>query len=47
VSDDPRDLMYAGPLRWRPSILDIGHDDYYGHAIAGCPDLAKLSWLGP
>ena len=44
-SDDPRDLMYAGDLPWRPSLLDIGHDDYYGHSSAGCPDLAKMPWL--
>lgn len=46
VSDDPRDLMYAGPLPWRPSLLDVGHDDYYSHNNPGCPDLAKLPWLG-
>jgi hypothetical protein len=47
ASGDPRDLMYAGPLNWAPSILDVGHDDYYGHQIAGCPDLAKMPWLTP
>jgi hypothetical protein len=45
VSDDPRDLMYAGPLTWRPSILDINRNDYYGHYNAGCPDLAKSSYV--
>lgn len=45
VSDDPRDLMYAGDQPWRPSLLDVGHDDYYGHSIAGCPDLATSGWL--
>lgn len=44
-SDDPRDLMYAGPLVWRPSLLDLGRDDYYGHAVAGCPDLARSGYL--
>ena len=45
VSDDPRDLMYAGDQPWRPSLLDIGHDDYYGHGRADCPDLATSGWL--
>ena len=43
--DDPRDLMYAGPLAWRPSLLDVGRDDYYGHGRAGCFDLALSSFL--
>jgi len=47
VSDDPRDLMYAGPQPWRPSILDVGHDDYYTHGNAACLDLGKLPWLTP
>ena len=46
VSDDPRDLMYAGPQPWRPSLLDVGHDDYYGHNNPGCLDFARLPWLG-
>lgn len=45
VSDDPRDLMYAGPQPWQPSILDVGHDDYFSHANAGCADLGRLPWL--
>lgn len=45
--DDPRDLMYAGPLTWRPSLLDVGRDDYYGHGRAGCFDLAVSSFLAP
>jgi probable HAF family extracellular repeat protein len=48
VSDDPRDLMYAGPLPWVPSILDVGRDDYFGHANAACPDdLQGSPYLGP
>lgn len=30
VSDDPRDLMYAGDRPWNPSLLDAGQDDYHG-----------------
>jgi hypothetical protein len=33
VSDDNRDLMYAGPQPWNPSILDVGQDDYYGTGV--------------
>ncbi len=29
TSDNPTDLMYGGPLPWEPSVLDVGHDDYY------------------
>ncbi len=47
VSDDNRDLMYAGDLPWQPSILDIGRDDYYGHSISGCVNLATSGYLGP
>ncbi len=45
VGDSPDDLMYAGPKPWRPSVLDVGHDDYYDAHIAGCPDLATSSYL--
>ena len=44
VSDDPRDLMYAGPLAWQPSMLDVGRDDYFGHG-AYCDDLAASDFL--
>jgi hypothetical protein len=47
VSDDPRDLMYAGPLPWQPSILDVGHDDYYDHGRLDCPDFARSPFLEP
>jgi hypothetical protein len=36
VNDTPTDLIYAGDEPWRPSVLDAGHDDYYGHGNAGC-----------
>lgn len=41
VSDDPTDLMYAGPLPWKPATLDVNHDDYFGHGRKSCPDLAR------
>ena len=47
VSDDNRDLMYAGDQPWQPSLLDIGRNDYYGHSIPGCVDLATSGYLGP
>lgn len=39
------DLMYAGDQGWKPSELDIGNDDYFGHGLAGCPDLARSAFL--
>jgi hypothetical protein len=51
VSDDPRDLMYAGDQPWQPSILDINHDDYFSrppaHLPAGCLDLRDSAFLIP
>jgi hypothetical protein len=47
VNDDPRDLMYAGPLPWRPSLLDAGHDDYFEAHLPGCLDLARSAFLDP
>jgi hypothetical protein len=46
VIDDPRDLMYAGPHPWRPSLLDIGRDDYFEHG-QDYLDLAKSVFLDP
>src|SRR5262245_7038813 len=45
VSDSNSDLMYSGPLPWVPSVLDIGHNDYYMANIPGCPDLARNAYL--
>lgn len=47
VSDDPRDLMYAGDEPWNPQFLDTGRDDYYGHNNEDCPDLAKSAFMEP
>jgi hypothetical protein len=38
--------MYAGDLPWTPSQLDVGRDDYYGHAGA-CADLARSALMAP
>jgi hypothetical protein len=46
VADDPRDLMYAGPQPWIPSILDARRDDYFAHG-RGCLDLSKLTFMQP
>ena len=42
VADDPRDVLYNGPnpRDWAHLMLDPGHDDYYGHSIPGCLDIA-------
>jgi len=45
VSDDPRDLMYAGALEWDPSVLDAGRDDYFNQRKAGCLDLTMSAYL--
>jgi hypothetical protein len=45
VSDSPNDLMYAGQLPWQPSVLDIGHDDYFKHNTPGCLDLAGSPYM--
>ena len=46
VSDDPRDLMYAGDRPWRPSMLDAGNDDYFNHHT-DCLDVAKSVFIDP
>jgi len=45
VSDSPTDLMYAGDQPWRPSVLDVGHDDYFATGRTDCPDLANSPFL--
>lgn len=46
VTDDPADLMY-GRGHTTGDAIDAGHDDYYRHGIAGCPDLANSAFLDP
>jgi len=45
VSDSNTDLMYAGPLPWAPSALDVGNDDYFDAHIPGCLDFADSPFL--
>jgi hypothetical protein len=45
VSDSNMDLMYAGPLSWMPSVVDVNHDDYY--EWGGSVDLARSAFLEP
>jgi hypothetical protein len=45
VSQDPRDIMYAGALPWQPSMLDVNHDDYFMHGVAGRLDLNASAFL--
>jgi hypothetical protein len=47
VSDDANDLMYAGPLAWRPSVIDAGHDDYFQTGRTDINDLSRSVWLDP
>ena len=47
VSDSNTDLMYAGPLGWNPSVLDVNGDDYFEAGLADCLDLADSAFLDP
>jgi hypothetical protein len=47
VSDDPRDLMYAGNQPWQPSVLDVVHDDYYLTGRTDIVDLSRSVFLDP
>jgi hypothetical protein len=44
---EPCDLMNNDLSAFEEIVLDRGHDDYYGHDIAGCPDLADSAFLDP
>lgn len=47
VSTDPSDLMYAGPLPWTPSKLDVNGRNYYNPAgiTNGLVNLANSGYL--
>jgi hypothetical protein len=47
VSDSNVDLMYSGSQPWQPALLDVGHDDYWGHGNANCLDLSKSAFMDP
>lgn len=44
---EPADLMYCGGAEpWRPSIVDINNDDYFGPNLpAGLPNLASSAFV--
>lgn len=41
VNDDPKDVLYSGPLDrvWASITLDPGHDDYYATGKPACPGI--------
>jgi PASTA domain/Divergent InlB B-repeat domain len=45
VTESPTDLMWSGTGSWQPSVLDVGHDDYFEAHIPSCPDLATSGFL--
>jgi len=46
--DEPNDLMFGKPEPWQyPVLLDVGHDDYYGHGRNACYDIARSPYLIP
>ena len=45
VGDEARDLMYAGSQPWRPTWLDVGRNDYWGHGRADCTDVARSPFV--
>jgi hypothetical protein len=50
VNDDPRDVLYQGPLSrdWTHLMLDPGHDDYYATGRTDCPGIETSElWLEP
>lgn len=48
VSDDPQDVMFSRSSRTAvPPRVDAGRDDYFGHGVPGCLDLARSPFLLP
>jgi hypothetical protein len=49
VWEDNRDILYSGgqdgPKDWANLTIDPGRDDYFGHSIPGCLDLADSDLL--
>jgi len=48
-SDGANDLMWTGDQPWDVAnvVLDVNHDDYYGHGRTDCPDMANSAFLTP
>jgi hypothetical protein len=44
VTDSNTDLMWGGDY-WNPSVVDFGHDDYFGASIPGCAALDTVGTL--
>jgi hypothetical protein len=44
---EPADLMNNDFSAIEEIVLDRGNDDYFGHDIVGCPDLADSAFLEP
>ncbi|CAN5891545.1 hypothetical protein BH11MYX2_BH11MYX2_24160 [soil metagenome] len=47
TADGANDLMYAGTLPWNPSVLDVGHDDYFDTTSSTCLDVADSVFIDP
>ena len=47
VSDDPRDLMWAGNQPWVPSLLDVNRNDYFRSRPGRCLDLQDSVFMTP
>ncbi|MBW3590153.1 MAG: hypothetical protein KY429_12145 [Actinobacteria bacterium] len=47
VTDNRFDLMYQKGSRNPIRLLDVGRDDYFGHSIPNCPDVADSAFLDP
>ena len=48
VTDDPADIVHVRALQVSPHllVLDAGRDDYFGHGMDDCPDIADSPlWL--
>ena len=45
VRDYQSDLMFSATAPLETRTLDIGRDDYFGHSIPGCMDLANSPFL--
>ena len=46
ISDSVNDIMFSGGT-WKPTTLDVNHDDYYTAGIPGCRDLMNSAFLDP
>jgi hypothetical protein len=47
TSDNSQDLLYRGPLDWRPGAIDPGRDDYFRTGRTDIIDLSRSVFLDP